>query len=134
MIDVVCAVIIRSGRVLCAKRGVTKARANQWEFPGGKIDQGEKEEEALIREIFEELGVRIRIGTRLESLEHEYPDIAIRLIPFIASLESEDIVLAEHSDVYWAGFAELAALNFSEADRKVVAMLRTHPSTQGLVG
>ncbi|WP_332914414.1 (deoxy)nucleoside triphosphate pyrophosphohydrolase [Algoriphagus boritolerans] len=85
------------GKVLAAKRSESMDLPGKWEFPGGKIEGGESPEECLIREIQEELAVRIKIIQALSPVEFSYtPGKIIRLIPFTATLESFDFHLLEH--------------------------------------
>lgn len=96
-IPVTCAIIFHRGKVLAAKRSESMDLPGKWEFPGGKIEGGESPEECLIREIQEELAVRIKIIQALSPVEFSYtPGKIIRLIPFTATLESFDFHLLEH--------------------------------------
>ena len=81
----------------------------KWEFPGGKIDKGEAEEDCLHREIMEELRVRIRIHRRLPETYHRYDEKEILLIPFVCSLDSGVIHLTEHASFQWLSGADLDA-------------------------
>lgn len=79
VVEVVAAVLVREGRVLVAKRPAAKRNGGLWEFPGGKVEPGETHAEALTREIEEELGLFVEVGSHLMSVEHTYPFGRIRL-------------------------------------------------------
>lgn len=123
MVEVTCAVICRNGHVLSVKRGMEKPRRGKWEFPGGKVHAGEEEADSLRREIMEELGVEIVIGERLIPVEHRYPDIQIRLIPFMVEIERGDIRLVDHIAMAWLPLDKLHELDWSEADLEVLSQL-----------
>ncbi|WP_209329033.1 (deoxy)nucleoside triphosphate pyrophosphohydrolase [Lunatimonas salinarum] len=123
MIEVTCAVICLNGRILSVKRAMGKPRPGKWEFPGGKIKKGETEIDSLKREILEELGVEIVIGARLNPVEHSYPDIRIRLIPFLATVTNPAVRLVDHSELVWLPFEMLYELDWSEADLGVLDQL-----------
>jgi 8-oxo-dGTP diphosphatase len=91
-----------------------------WEFPGGKIDQGESPEECLRRELMEELGVRVRVGRPLPLSTHRYPSFTITLYPFVCSIEAGEITLHEHAAVVWLPPERLHELEWAEADLPVV--------------
>jgi 8-oxo-dGTP diphosphatase len=107
----------------------------KWEFPGGKIDPGETPEACLIREILEEMGIRIRVGESLPSSTHQYPALRVTLYPFICSIESGEIILHEHSAINWLPPSELHTLDWAEADLPVIAAyLSTNDGVGGAVG
>lgn len=96
----------------------------KWEFPGGKVMIGESPEKAVKREIHEELGIRISVDQLFPSIVHRYPNHSIKLIPFICSmLPGEEISLAEHKRYRWIPYADLNALDWLEADERLVAKL-----------
>ena len=119
-IDVTCAIIEKNGQVLAAQRGPGMTMPFKWEFPGGKINPGETAEDCIIREIKEELGVEIQIKTMLPPSSHAYPDLHIRLHPFICRIIHGRIESAEHHAVQWTGHDQLPALEWAEADVAVV--------------
>jgi 8-oxo-dGTP diphosphatase len=134
LVRVPCAIIERGGKVLAAQRSAGGSLAMKWEFPGGKLEVGETEEEALVREIREELSVEIRIGERLPITDRDDIWRTIRLIPFVCELATEEIILTEHEQVLWLMPNELAELDWAEADRNVLLNYfkyldskRTHP-------
>ena len=121
MIKVSCAIILNSiGKVLVTRRSATMPLPLKWEFPGGKIEDGETAEECLIREIKEELNIEIEITGSLSPNDHQYPNKLIRLIPFICRQTGGDIVLKEHAEYKWLDVKDLLDLDWAEADVGVV--------------
>ena len=120
-LTVVCALIERGGRVLAAQRPLGKSQALLWEFPGGKIEPGEAPEEALRREIREELQVDVVVSERLPDSFHDYGKFAITLVPFVASLsDGVEPHAAEHAALRWCTPAELRSLDWAPADVPIV--------------
>ncbi len=119
-LHVTCAVIKREGLILSAQRSEAMSMPLKWEFPGGKIKEGESREECLKREILEELGVHIAILSPLQPSTHDYPDITVTLYPFLCRIEEGVLTLHEHSDLKWSLPEELQSLDWAEADVPVV--------------
>lgn len=121
MIDVTCAIIIdENGLVLATQRSAQMKMPLKWEFPGGKVETGESLEECLKREIQEELGILLQLGLQLPEHVHHYPDISIRLIPFICKIEAGSIDLKEHLKYSWLSAEDLPGLDWAEADVPVL--------------
>lgn len=121
MIQVTCALIEANNLILCAQRSVDMSLPLKWEFPGGKLEDGESLESCLKREIYEELGVKINILERLPSNKHIYPgNKIIELIPFRCSLQTSEIDLKEHSNIEWADISQLENFDWAEADIPIV--------------
>jgi 8-oxo-dGTP diphosphatase len=97
----------------------------KWEFPGGKIEKNETEEACIKREIKEELNIEITLLKKLSTSFHEYPNISIELIPFVAQYLSGDIVLKEHQSYQFLKLAELSNLDWAEADIPIVKQLQS---------
>lgn len=117
MIDVTCAVIRNEDdEVLVVQRGEGTDHPYKWEFPGGKVSPGEKEEECIIREVKEELSIDIVICKRLRDVEYDYGHKKIRLIPFICDTLEDVPFLSEHIAYKWVNINVLRAVDFSEAD------------------
>lgn len=117
MIDVTCAVIRNElMEVLVVRRGDSSDHPFLWEFPGGKVNNGEIAEDAVIREVDEELKMNIVITGSLSPREHNYGYRKIRLIPFICDTLMEKPVLSEHIDYKWVGPADLEGVDFTKAD------------------
>jgi 8-oxo-dGTP diphosphatase len=117
MIKVTCAIIRNEDEdVLIVQRGEKSDHPFKWEFPGGKLNEGENEEECIIREISEELSIDIVILTRMKSVDYNYGSKHILLTPFICDTLEELPVLSEHIDFRWIPPSELNGIDFSEAD------------------
>jgi len=123
-VSVVGAVIAHEGLVLCAQRGQTGTLPGMWEFPGGKIEAGETMQEALKREIDEELGCVVEVGSEITSTTHEYEFATVTLTTFHC-LILEGIPLAnEHMSLQWLHPLDLNDLNWAPADIPTVAQIR----------
>ena len=119
-IPVTCAIIHFDHKVLAVQRSELMSLPLKWEFPGGKIEPGENEEECIKREIFEELNIHIKIERKLTPVLHQYPNFKINLIPFITEYVSGDLELKEHSDHVLVDKHELYKLDWAEADLPVL--------------
>ncbi len=120
-VRVICALIERGGKVLAAKRRAGESQGGLWEFPGGKLRQGESDREALAREIGEELGVVIRVGRRLKKSLHTYGHTTIELVPFRCEIVSGTPRPKEHAALAWVDRHTARAREWSPAD---IAILR----------
>ncbi|MNK03702.1 8-oxo-dGTP diphosphatase [compost metagenome] len=121
-IDVTCAIIENeAAKVLVAQRGAQMKLPLKMEFPGGKVEPGERPEACLIREIKEELDVNIEIISSLSANQHSYSDFSINLIPFICRIKDGEIVLREHEMCHWVAIDELLSLDWAEADIPIVS-------------
>lgn len=117
MTDVTCAVIRNDeGLVLAVRRGPGMGNAGKWEFPGGKTRAGEDNEDCILREIDEELGMDIVICGKLNDVEHDYGNKQIRLIPFICDTLASKPDLREHDQFRWMQPEELVTLDLTAAD------------------
>jgi 8-oxo-dGTP diphosphatase len=117
MIIVTCAIIRNEDdEVLIVQRGELTDHPLKWEFPGGKVNPGEKETECIIREVEEELSMEIVITGQLPDVDYDYGHKQIRLIPFICDTLDELPVLSEHLAYMWLKPAKLKTVDFSEAD------------------
>ncbi|WP_100401367.1 (deoxy)nucleoside triphosphate pyrophosphohydrolase [Bacillus sp. FJAT-42315] len=122
-IYVVGAVIVEEGKILCAQRGEGKTLSLKWEFPGGKIEQGESPEEALRREIEEEMRCQIEIGEQVEHTVYEYDFGIVHLTTFFCRIVEGEPVLTEHVAVKWLAPHELASLDWAPADIPAIEKL-----------
>ena len=123
IIDVVAAVIRRTGKILITQRLDNVHLAGMWEFPGGKVEADESFEGALLREIREELGIEIRVLDEFFTVEHEYPTKSVRLHFFNCTItegEPEPLAVA---DLRWVLPAELDKFEFPPADAELIAKL-----------
>ncbi|MFD2616520.1 (deoxy)nucleoside triphosphate pyrophosphohydrolase [Terrilactibacillus laevilacticus] len=122
-IYVVGAVIIEKGKILCAQRGPSKSLANKWEFPGGKIESGETPQEALQREIVEEMQCKVEIGDQIEQTVYEYDFGIVHLTTFFCKLIDGEPVLTEHAAIKWLLPNELKSLDWAAADIPTIEKL-----------
>ena len=118
-IEVVAAVILKDGAVFATQRGYGPWK-DWWEFPGGKIETGECPQEALVREIREELEAEVEVGELLETVEWDYPDFHLTMHCFICSLLSESMRLNEHEAAAWLTRETLDTVRWLPADEGVV--------------
>ena len=121
-IEVVAAVIIRDGKIFATQRGYGQWK-DWWEFPGGKIEPGECPQEALVREIREELDAEIEVGGLLETVEWDYPDFHLTMHCFICRLLSDSLHLNEHEDATWLTRETLDSVQWLPADLGVVGKI-----------
>lgn len=117
MIDVVCGVIRNNrGEVLLCQRPLEKSQGGLWEFPGGKIEEGECAADALARELLEELDCVVQVGSALTPVEHHYETISIRLIPLYCNVLERDPRAIEHYAIQWVAPHELIEFTLAPAD------------------
>ena len=124
-IEVVAAMIFREDKVLCVQRTENEKEyvSLKWEFPGGKVEVGESLEEALVREIREELSVDIEVSEFLMTVDHTYPDFHLTMHVFKCVLDHGEITLNEHVALKWLSVDELDQLDWAAADIPVVEFL-----------
>jgi 8-oxo-dGTP diphosphatase len=115
-INVVGAVVVRDGTVLSARRSPAMSLPGMWEFPGGKIESGETPQEALIREMQEELLCTIEVGDLIETTTHEYDFGIVTLTTFYAELQDGEPRLTEHAEIRWIPTDELDSVEWAPAD------------------
>lgn len=118
-IEVAAAVILKDGAVFATQRGYGPWK-DWWEFPGGKIEAGECPQEALVREIREELEAEVEVGELLETVEWDYPDFHLTMHCFICTLQSESMRLNEHEAAAWLTRETLDTVRWLPADEGVV--------------
>ena len=123
MIDVVAAVIKKNNLYFIAQRNRNKHFAYFWEFPGGKVDDQETFENALKREIREELSIDIRILNHIASERHKDDKINVEVHYFLCESLNENILLSEHEDMKWAQKNELLKFNMAPGDSKIIKNL-----------
>ncbi|MBX9808882.1 8-oxo-dGTP diphosphatase MutT [Candidatus Gracilibacteria bacterium] len=124
MIAVTAAIISRDNKLLIAKRGEGKHLSGFWEFPGGKIEEGENPKDCLKREINEELGVDIKVGDYFMTNEHSYGEKRISLAAFHCEIISGNIELHDHDEIKWVTISELEQYIFAPADIPFINKLK----------
>ena len=129
-IEVVAAIIIRGGSVFATQRGYGDWKG-WWEFPGGKIEPGESPQEALVREIREELDAEISVGELLETVEWDYPDFHLTMHCFICSLLSESLHLNEHEAATWLNLENLRSVKWLPADEILLDKIAEYLKSNG---
>ncbi|MBO7703723.1 MAG: (deoxy)nucleoside triphosphate pyrophosphohydrolase [Solobacterium sp.] len=123
-IRVAAAVICRGNKVFAVQRGYGEYK-DFWEFPGGKIEPGERAEEALVREILEEHATEIRVLNSLGTIEYDYPSFHLSMECFLSEVVSGTLDLLEAEDARWLRADELESVNWLPADRVILDEVRT---------
>ena len=123
-IKVVAAIIVKDGRLFATQRGYGDYK-DWWEFPGGKIEPGETPEQALKREIKEELDTEINVGDHLITVEYDYPKFHMTMGCYLCSVVSGKLTLLEHEAAKWLAKEELDSVDWLPADVKVVEAIST---------
>jgi 8-oxo-dGTP diphosphatase len=124
VVHVVGAVIQNEeGQILCAKRAKHLTLGGFWEFPGGKIEESESHEQALIREIREEMGVEIEVGELVADIYHQYPNVIVHLITYRSTLKSGILSSTDHDELLWVSVNSLNELTWAPADVPTVEKL-----------
>jgi 8-oxo-dGTP diphosphatase len=124
-IEVVAGIIFCGDLFLCVQRPKNKLLyiSEKFEFPGGKIEEGETKEEALHRELLEELNLSTNIKSFFLTVVHEYPDFELTMHSFMCEVESKELILHEHIDKKWLKINELTTLDWAAADIPIVDQL-----------
>ena len=125
MVHVVAALIRQGESFLICQRPRHKARGLLWEFVGGKVEDGESPEAALIRECREELGIGLAVEDVFMELEHVYPDITILLTLYNARILDGEPKKLEHNDIRWITPEEIDGYEFCPADAEILKKLKT---------
>jgi len=130
MIEVVAAIIELDKKLLAFKRGISKYRyvSHKYEFPGGKVEGDENLAKALSRELSEELGLSAEVGEFVTTIEHTYPDFSIKMHCFLVHIEAFSGDLKEHIDFSHVTLEEADSLDWIEADRPVLEIIKQHHS------
>jgi 8-oxo-dGTP diphosphatase len=130
-IRVVAAAIVREGRVFCARRGPDMRHPGRWELPGGKVEPGEGDAEALRRELTEELGVRVAVGAFLAESLHAYPRATVHLVAYACAIEGDqEPELTEHDDARWLAPEQLSDVTWADADVPLLPAVRAALSSR----
>jgi 8-oxo-dGTP diphosphatase len=120
-LQVACAIIEHEGKILAVQRNECMNLPLKWEFPGGKIHQGESPEQCVVREVAEELGLQITAGRPLQPVSYDYPDFSVTLHPFICAIVSGKPILHEHKAMIWLSPQELSSLDWVAADFPIIS-------------
>lgn len=122
-IKVVAAIIIHNHQIFATQRGYGEFK-DGWEFPGGKIEEGETPQEALIREIREELDTEIAVGKLVDTVEYDYPTFHLSMDCFLCTIKSGDLVLKEHEAAKWLTKETLDSVEWLPADRGLIDKIK----------
>lgn len=128
-VRVVAGIIIEDGKVFATQRGYGEFK-DGWEFPGGKIEQGETPEEAVVREIMEELDTEVEVKELFDTVEYDYPKFHLSMGCFICKIKKGDLVLKEHEAAKWLTKETLHTVDWLPADYGLVEKLREMLSLQ----
>lgn len=120
---VTAAVLYQKGKLLIARRPAGDKLANKWEFPGGKMEDGETPQACLARELLEELGIGVRVGAYLGENLFRYPHGSIRLLAYRISWETGQLNPQVHDEIKWVSLEELDQYDFAPADVPFVEKL-----------
>ena len=123
VIRVVAAVFCRGSKVLACRKAPGTSLAGYWEFPGGKIEPGESAEQALAREIAEELSLRTRVGEKITTTTHEYDFATIELTTYYCEILDGTPQLLDHDETRWVRKEEALSLQWAPADIPAVNMV-----------
>ena len=124
MLEVVAALIWRNGKFLICQRHKDKKRALLWEFVGGKVEQGETREQALVRECREELAIAVEVNDVFCEVTHVYPDVTVHLTLFNAQIVTGEPQMLEHNDMTWITPSEIDNYEFCPADVDILEKIK----------
>ena len=123
MVEVVAALIWKNNKFMICQRPAHKARGLLWEFVGGKVEQGETKEQALIRECREKLAVMLAVDDEFMDVVHEYPDLTVHLTLFNANIAEGEPQKLEHNDIKWITPSEIPNYDFCPADKEILSKI-----------
>ena len=122
-IEVVAAIILEKERIFATQRGYGEFK-DGWEFPGGKMEQGETPQQALRREIKEELDTEIEVGELIDTVEYDYPTFHLTMHCFLCTIKSGDLVLKEHEAAKWLTKETLDSVDWLPADKGLIEKIK----------
>ncbi len=126
MRHVTAAVLIKEGNLLLAKRKPGGSQGGKWEFPGGKLDEGESPEKGLQRELREELGIEVRVGDYIGSIDFHNGPYHYRLLSFAVAPLSDEIALHEHEEVRWVAVEGIDRFDLADSDRSILPQIKRY--------
>ncbi|MBS6676715.1 MAG: 8-oxo-dGTP diphosphatase MutT [Clostridiales bacterium] len=124
-IKVAAAIIVHDNKIFATQRGYGEFK-DGWEFPGGKIEEGETPQEALVREIKEELDTEIEVKEFLETVEYDYPEFHLSMDCFFCTIKSGELVLKEHEAAKWLTVETLDSVDWLPADEALVQGMKKY--------
>lgn len=124
MIVVVAGIIIHKDRLLIARKKEGKPLAGYWEFPGGKVEEGELPEEALARELFEEMGIQVSVGGYVGESIYDYGDKVIRLSAYQVEWIGGEFMLTDHDAYEWVNLEEVMDYKLAPADIPLIKQIQ----------
>lgn len=122
-IRVVCGIIFKNDKILLCRRKPGKSLAGYWEFPGGKIEAKESEQESLYRELQEELGMKVSVGQHFKTVKHQYELFTIELIAYTCLFQHANFNLTDHDSYEWVERHDLMNWKLAPADVPIAAKL-----------
>ena len=123
-IEVVAAIIQKENKIFATQRGYGEWK-DWWEFPGGKMEQGETPEDALKREIFEELSAEINVDELFSTVDYDYPKFHLTMHCYLCTLLTDAMHLNEHESARWLTKGELDSVNWLPADKSIIEKLKS---------
>ncbi len=125
-IKVVCGIIFKEDKIFLCRRNANKSLAGYWEFPGGKIEPGEAEKDALSRELYEELGMKVNVLQYYKTVVHPYEKFTIELIAYICQFQEANYKLTDHDKYEWVYKEDLTKWNLAPADIPLAKAILDH--------
>ncbi len=122
-VKVVAAIIVNNDKIFATQRGYGEFK-DWWEFPGGKIEKGETPEQALIREIQEELETKINVKEKIDTVEYDYPNFHLSMDCFICNIIEGKLILKEHESAKWLSNKELDSVDWLPADKIIIEKIK----------
>lgn len=120
MINVVAGILKKDNKILIARKKEGKSLAGYWEFPGGKIEDGETTQESLIRELMEEMNINIKVNEYVGESIYDYGNIVISLKGYLAEILDGEIALTDHDKYEWVTLDEIGSYKIAPADIQLV--------------